>query len=89
MNTDNLNYEFYSAYHINPLLEQAKALQGFLDGLPEEMKLSRHFNYLSREMTRVQRDYTRAGSPDELPGMVYGMWCEAWRQLLEEFSEPN
>jgi hypothetical protein len=67
-----LNTLFFVAYHSD---EPARKIRVFLrENFPTTT--SRHLDALMH--------FCRPGQPAELPGMVYGMICEAWKQLLDE-----
>ncbi len=67
---DNL---FYVAYHSS--LNPSAAIRTFLRETFPAVE-SRHLDALMH--------FCRPGQSEELPVMIYGMICEAWRQLLNE-----
>lgn len=61
---------FYAAYHTSTAMIRTFLRETF------PIVQSKHLDALYH--------LTRAGQDDELPGMVYGMICSAWQQLLDE-----
>jgi hypothetical protein len=68
-----INDLFYVAYHssLNPSAEIRTFLRRMFPAVQ-----SKHLDALMH--------FCRPGQPEELPGIVYGMICEAWRQFLNE-----
>ena len=67
-----LQNRFQIAYHAK---DAARAITEFLH--------SEFPNVESRHLTALYH-FCRAGQPEELPGMVYGMIASAWVQFLDE-----
>jgi len=81
MNMDNLNEDFYKAYHApGGLAGMVKALREFLDKL-SEYKDNEHYKALLHFLD-VADDSAKHGNT-ELPGMMYGMIWNAWDKLFE------
>jgi hypothetical protein len=90
MNRENLNEIYLVAYHKHPMIEQVKAIRDILD-LPVFRKMvnNRHHLYLVQQMDARIRNAKYGKPPEELPGMVYGMWNNAWDQLLDDMEKEG
>jgi hypothetical protein len=80
MNKELLDEKFYEAYHnINPCQAIRKFLdEQFKDVDNAHLKALKH--YIREDLATID-PITK--QEHELPGMVYGMICEAWRKFLE------
>lgn len=98
MDIDKLYVGFITAYIKYPLSNMVDALDEYLHTdafLP--FHSNQHWVYLTSQMKRLKYDRSALGSsfPTELPGMVYGMYTNAWSKLLEDMnvdtvnSNPN
>ena len=86
MYRDELKEKWNEAFQNYPHLRQVEAISVFLEQpIFDKVKENRHYMYLVFQMKRQLRDHKDNPSyfPQELPGMVYGMWCKAWDLLLD------
>lgn len=86
---EKLNEDFLKAYHSVPLIQMARNIDTFLNRdvfIPYWS--NKHRQYLKMEMLRHIRNHEERGhlAPDELPGMVYGMYFNAWSKLLADMK---
>lgn len=87
MTYDNLDVKFTECYVKYPLSAMVDALDEYLHTEPfEPFHSNQHWVYLTSQMKHQKQDRKVLGGlyPTELPGMVYGMWCNAWKKLLED-----
>lgn len=81
---EKLEKHFLLEYHKADLIKMVRGIWSFLERdefLP--FHNNQHYQYLKSEMERHNRDYERSphNFPAELPGMVYGMYFNAWNKL--------
>lgn len=87
MNRDKLDELFLAEYHKYPLSAMVDGLDEYLYTKPfEPFHNNQHWVYLTSQMNRLKYDRSALGGlfPTELPGMVYGMYANAWSKLLED-----
>jgi hypothetical protein len=90
MNREQLDNDFLIAYHKHPMIEQVRAIREFLEQLIFlAMVNNRHYLYLIQQMDTRIRNAKYGKPPEELPGMVYGMWNNAWNQLLDDMEKEG
>lgn len=85
-----LEEAWLKAYHAVPLSRMVDEMDEFLHRrLLEPFRISRHWVYLESQIIRLKREREESiyYFPTELPGMVYGMFCNAWWELVKELKD--
>ena len=86
---EELKTAWFEEYRKHPLIEMVRGIWTFLqrDEFQDYLN-NQHYMYLKSEMERHNKAYERDAKnfPIELPGMVYGMYSNAWIKLLEDMK---